>query len=330
MNNINVTINSKYGRFLPVLFAIAILFFAGPASAAEERIKVVTTIPDLADMVRQIGGDLVTAKSIAKGSEDMHSIPMKPSFLLVLNKADMLFEVGLDMEHAWLPDLLYNCRNERIQPGTPGFVNCSARIRSLEKPDHPDRGEGNIHPEGNPHYNTDPRRGRLRALTICDGLCRAYPDRAPTFRRNLEAYLVLFDRKLKEWDILVRPLKGVKVITYHRSWSYFAESLGLDVVGEIEPKPGIAPTPGHLVKLVRLIGAEKVPLIIKEQYYSKKYPDFLREKTGIAVVTLPNMSGGRPEVTGYFNFIDHNIRTLLKALGKPVLSQEEIEKELKK
>ena len=330
MSKIIATKINKSVGFLLALLVLATLLPAGTAARLDERIKVVTTIPDLADMVKQIGGDFVEAKSIARGSEDMHAIPMKPSFLLLLNRADMLFEVGLDMEHSWLPDLLYNCRNERIQPGAPGFVNCSAQIRPLEKPDHADRGEGEIHPEGNPHYNTDPRRGRLMALTVCNGLCRAYPDKEPLFRRNLEAYLTLFDRKLKEWEILARPLKGVKVITYHRSWSYFAESFGLEVVGEIEPKPGIAPTPGHLVKLIRLIRAEKVPLIIKEQYYSKKYPDFLREKTGIAVATLPNMSGGRPEVTGYFNFIEHNIRTLLKALGKPALSPEEIEKELKK
>jgi ABC-type Zn uptake system ZnuABC Zn-binding protein ZnuA len=125
-------------------------------------------------------------------------------------------------------------------------------------------------------------------------------------------------------------LKGTKVITYHRSWSYFVQRYGMEVAGEIEPKPGIAPTPGHLAKLVRLIEEQNVPIIIKEHYFSNRYPKFLSDKTGIKVLTLPNMSGGSPDVEGYFNFIDHNIKALLRALGKPVLSQEAIEKELQK
>jgi len=316
----------KANIFMCLLVILVAALFASPLAAAE--IKVVTTIPDLADMVGQIGGELVKVKSIAKGTEDMHSIPMKPSYLLLLNRADMLFEVGLDMEHAWLPDLLYNCRNERIQPGAPGFVNCSARIEAVEIPDSPDRGEGDVHPEGNPHYNTDPYNGRLTALTICAGLCRAYPKHERVFQGNLERYLKRFDRKLAEWRILARPLKGVPVVTYHRSWSYFAKRYGLDVVGEIEPKPGISPTPGHVAKLVRVIKKTGARLVIKEQYYSNKYPAFLENKTGIKVVTLPNMSGGNAEVSGYFEFIEHNLEAILRALGEPVLSPEEIAKEL--
>ncbi|MEW6747888.1 MAG: metal ABC transporter substrate-binding protein, partial [Planctomycetota bacterium] len=238
-------------------------------------------------------------------------------FLLVLNKADLLFEIGLDMEHAWLPDLLYNCRNDRIQPGRPGFINCSARVKPLEVPGHATREEGEVHPEGNPHYNTDPRNGRLLAITVCEGLCNAYPGHAETFRKNLEPYLATFDRKLEEWKELARPLQGTKVITYHRSWSYFAQAFGLEVAGEVEPMPGIAPTAAHIAKLVQIIQKEKVPLLIKEPYFSERYPNYLAEKTGIKVVTLPNMSGGKPEVEGYFNFIEHNIKALLAALGKP-------------
>lgn len=315
----------RYGTFVLLL---ASLLIAGAAASAADKVKVVTTIPDLADMARRIGGDLLEVKSLTKGTEDMHRIPMKPSYLLLLNKADVLLEMGLDMEHAWLPDLLYNCRNDRIQPGAPGFVNCSARVKPLEKPGSVTRADGNVHPEGNPHFNTDPANGRLTAVTICDGLCRACPEHAGTFRANLKVYLERFDRKLKEWEILARPLKGIKVVTYHRSWSYFVKRFGLEVVGEIEPQPGIAPTPRHLAKLVRRIKSEKAALIIKEQYFSKRYPDFLKSKTGIRVVTLPNMSGGRPEVEGYFKFIEHNIRKLLEACGKPVLSPEKIAAEL--
>ena len=290
--------------------------------------RVVATIPDLADMARNIGGGLLDVKSVTKGTEDMHSVPVKPSLLLVLNRADALLIMGLDMEHAWLPDLLYNCRNDRIQPGAPGFVNCSARIDPIEVPDTPSRSQGEMHPEGNPHFNTDPHQGRLTAITVCDGLCRAFPEDAPAFRANLKAYLARFDRKLREWDILARPLRGTKVITYHTSWGYFAKSFGLEVAAEIEPAPGIAPTPAHIAKLVRLIKQRGVELIVKEHYYSDRYPKFLAEKTGVKWISLPSMCGGAPGTEHYFDFVEYNIKSLLKVLGKPVATPEEIRREL--
>jgi len=315
---------------LAVLLAALALTAAPAASAGGDTINVVTTIPDLADMAREIGRELVSVKSITMGTEDMHRIPMKPSYLLMLNKADVLLEMGLDMEHAWLPDLLYNCRNDRIQPGAPGFVNCSDRIDPIEVPDVPNRIYGDMHPEGNPHFNTDPHNGRRTAVTVCEGLCRAHPEHTEAFCRNRDDYLKRFDRKIVEWEVLARPLRGVKIVSYHKSWGYFAQTYGLDVVGEIELAPGVAPTPAHLVKLVRLIKSEGVALVIKEQYYSDRYPRFLNEKTGVEFVTLPNMSGGSAETEKYFDFIEHNIKTVLKALGKPVLSPQEIERELQK
>lgn len=283
---------------------------------ADEEIFVVTTIPDLADMAEAVGGDLVKVKSIAKGREDMHMIPVKPSYLLLLNRADVLIELGLDNEHAWLPGLLYNCRNEKIQPGAPGFVNCSDGIQVLEKPGQVDRSQGEIHPWGNPHYNIDPTNGRRMVITICKGLCRAYPDHAERFRKNLKAYLDRFDEKLTAWEEMARPLKGAKVVTYHRSWSYLARHYGMEVVGEIEPFPGIPPTPGHLAKLIRKIEQEGADVIIRAPYFSDKYPNLIREKTGVPVVVLYNMSGGTEETDTYLRFIEHNLKTLVDALKK--------------
>ena len=302
----------------PILSAVAALAlaFPGAIAGAGEKIFVVTTIPDLADMAAAVGGDRVRVKSITRGTEDMHRIPMKPSYLILLNKADVLIEVGLSNEHAWLPALLYNCRNERIQPGSPGFINCSAGIRPLEKYADPSRREGEIHPEGNPHYNLDPENGIRMAETICVGLCRAYPDYAETFRANLKAYVNRLRAKIEEWKILARPLAGVKVVTYHRSWSYFVRRFGMQVVGEIEVKPGIAPTAAHLAKLIRKMKQEGARLIIKEPYYGDRVPKLLKDKTGVPYITLPNMSGGSPETATYIKLIDHNIRAILKALGK--------------
>jgi ABC-type Zn uptake system ZnuABC Zn-binding protein ZnuA len=313
--------NIEAGLFKTLALCFFMAVASNPVLGEEERINVITTIPDLADMARNIGGDLVKVRSLTKGTEDLHLIPMKPSYLLILNKADMLIEMGLDAEHAWLPGLLYNCRNERIQPGAPGFINCSAGIRILEKFDDPDRSEGEIHPEGNPHYNVDPGNAPGMARTICAGLCRAYPQHASTFKGNLEAYLKILDAKLEEWRELAAPLKGVRIVTYHRSWSYFVKRFDMVVVGEIEPKPGIAPTAGHLARLIGKIRSEGAELIIKEPYYSNKYPELLEDKTGIPYVNLPNMSGGTTETKTYIDFIAHNIRTMLQALKKKSLDE---------
>jgi ABC-type Zn uptake system ZnuABC Zn-binding protein ZnuA len=295
---------------------IALLAFACTTAWADEEIFVVTTIPDLADMAKAVGGDLVKVKSIAKGTEDMHMIPVKPSYLLLLNRADVLIELGLDNEHAWLPGLLYSCRNDKIQPGAPGFVNCSDGILVLEKPGQVDRSKGEIHPWGNPHYNLDPTNGRQMVITVCKGLCRAYPDHAARFRANMKAYLERLDVKLKEWEAMAEPLRGARVVTYHRSWSYLIRHYGMEVVGEIEPYPGIPPTPGHLAQLIRKIEREGADVIIRAPYFSDRYPELIRRKTGVPVVVLPNMSGGTEETDTYIRFIEHNLKTLVDALEK--------------
>ncbi len=313
---------------LMLLHFLCAFYILSPIADCADEIFVVTTVPDLADMAGEVGGELVRVKSIAGGNEDMHSIPMKPSYLIMLNRADVLIEVGLDNEHAWLPDLLYNCRNDEIQPGAAGFINCSAGIEPLEKHSNPDRMEGMVHPEGNPHYNLDPGNAPQMVRTICEGLCRAYPGHANVFKKNRDAYIELLESRMREWEVLAQPLEGVKVVTYHRSWSYFVERFGIEVVGEIEPKPGIPPSARHLVRLIRSIEKEGAELVIREPYFTDRYPRLLEEKTGITCLTLPNMSGGTKETSTYIRLIDHNIKAMLKALGKPVATAKEISRAL--
>jgi ABC-type Zn uptake system ZnuABC Zn-binding protein ZnuA len=303
---------------IAVLILCAVLFIVPLSSGSEDPLSVVTTIPDLADMAQAVGGDRVKVKSITKGREDMHMIPMKPSYLLILNRADVLIEMGLDAEHAWLPELLYNCRNDAIQPGKPGFINCSAGIPVLERYVDPSRAEGEIHPDGKPHHNLDPENGLIMVRTICTGLCRVRPQDAPVFKANLKAYTDRLEARIRAWKKLAEPLRGVKVVTYHRSWSYFTKRFGLEVIGEVEPKPGIAPTAGHLARLIRSMKDQDARLVIKETYYSDKYPKLIQEKTGVPFLSLPNMSGGTEATATYIDLIDHNLKALLKALGEPV------------
>jgi zinc/manganese transport system substrate-binding protein len=205
--------------------------------------------------------------------------------------------------------------NARITSGQPGNIDCSAGINVLEVPRSLDRAEGDVHPKGNPHYNLDPQNGRIIARNIADGLTRNYPQHKAVFEKNLAAYLADLDKAMARWQGLATPLKGVKFVAYHGDWAYFANRYGLQQIGNIEVKPGIEPTPNHLVGLAQKMQQEKVQVIIYGPQ-SDRYPRQLASQTGAAVVRLQSTGGGTAESDTYIKFIDYNLRGLLAALKK--------------
>ena len=286
---------------------------AAPASA--QSIRIVATTPELADMAKQIGKELVDVESLTRGVEFMHAVPVKPSFVPRLNRAALLVHMGLDMEVSWLPALLETAHNTKIMPGQPGNVDASTGVAVLDVPRSIDRAEGDVHPKGNPHYNLDPLNGKIMARNIADGLARNYPQHRALFEKNLSAYISELDQAIARWQTLAAPLKGVKIVTYHVEWSYFANRFGLQQVGIIEFKPGIEPTPNHLIALAQKMQQEKVQLIIFGPQ-SDRYPRQLAGQTGAAVVRLQSIAGGSSETDTYIKFIDYNLRSLLAALKK--------------
>lgn len=299
---------------------ISVLFIAGALAGFRspleaQQIRVIATIPDLADITKQIGKDLVNVESLTRGVEFMHAVPVKPSFVPRLNRADILVEMGMDLEISWLPSLLEVANNRRILPGQPGNIDCSAGIAVLEVPRTVDRSEGDVHPKGNPHYNVDPVNGRIIARNIAEGLARNYPQHRAVFERNLGAYLAELDKAIARWQGLAAPLKGVKIVTYHQDWSYFANRFGLQSVGMIELKPGIEPTPNHLVALVQKMQQEKAQVVIYGPQ-SDRYPRQLASQTGASVVRLQSTAGALPETDTYIKFVDYNLRSLLAAVKK--------------
>jgi len=291
----------------------AVLGLALPAHA--QQIRVVTTTPELADITRQIGKELVNVESLTRGVEFMHTVPIKPSFVPKLNRADILVEMGLDLEVSWLPALLEVANNSKILPGQPGNIDCSIGISVLEVSRTMDRSEGDVHPKGNPHYNLDPLNGKIMARNIADGLSRNYPQHKALFEKNLNAYLGELDKAIARWQSMAAPLKGVKIVTYHIEWSYFANRFGLQQVGIIELKPGIEPTPNHLVGLAQKMQQEKVQMIIYGAQ-SNRYPQQLASQTGASVVRLQSIAGGSAETDTYIKFIDYNLQSLLAAVKK--------------
>jgi len=283
-------------------------------SAQAQSIRVVTTFPDLADITRQIGKNLVSVESLATGVEDPHGVPMKPSFVPRLNRANLLVVTGLDDEHSWLPALLEVASNPKILLGQPGYVDCSVGIPVLDAPARLDRAEGDLHPKGNPHYLLDPQYAKIAAQNIAAGLTRNFPQHQADFDKNLKAYLAELDTWIGRWEKLAAPLRGVKYVEYHPEWVYFANRYGLKRVGSVELKPGIEPTPNHLVQLAQQIKQEKAQVLIYGAQ-NPRIPQQLQNDTGIKVLRLYTSAGGRSETDTYIKWIDYTVRTLVQAIS---------------
>ncbi len=281
---------------------------------AAGRIRVVTTLPDLADLTRQIAGDLAEVESLATGVEDPHGVPMKPSFVPKLGRADVLVLIGLENEHAYLPALLDACRNPKIQPGKPGYIDTSKGITPLEIPTELSRSEGEVHPAGNPHYNLDPVLGRVMVNTLYDGLVLNFPQHQAAFTKGRDAYLKRLDAKIAEWQELAKPLRGVKFISYHNFWPYFTERYGLKYLGTIELRHGIEPTARHVAETIAMMKKEECRIVVREPQFSDKVPTQIASQTGAKVIKLAIMVGGVPEAGSYIDLIDYNLRTLLQGI----------------
>lgn len=293
--------------------ALAALVFASPALA--DRIRVITTIPDLADITRQIGKDRVSVESLTLGVRNIHSVQMKPSMVTKLNQADVLVLMGLYLEESFLPGLLDVARNPRISPRGIGYIDTSNGVVPIDVPVSLSRRDGDIHPMGNPHYNLDPMMGKLIAKNIARGLSKAYIEQRPFFMTNLEAYTRELDRLIPEWQQTARPLNGVKFVSYHQGLGYFARRFGMNQFGTMEVRPGIAPTPAHLVQLVRRMKEEKIPLVTYGTFPSR-VPERVARETGARLVPVPLYVGGRPGIDTYIELINYLVSNLAKAAGQ--------------
>ncbi len=287
------------------------------AANAETTLSVITTTPDLASIAREIGGDHITVESLAKGYQDPHFVDAKPSYLLKLRKADLFIEVGRDLEVGWAPGLLNNARNARIRPGGPGFVDASTGVSILEADGRVGREAGDVHPLGNPHYWLNPENGLTIAANVRDALERLAPTDAPYFRERYAAFESRLKAAMERWkkEAVALGLTGMKVVTYHRSWPYFAAAFGLDVVDYVEPRPGVPPAPRHVQQLIDLMKAQKVGLLIVEPYFDPKLPARIAQSAGVAMVVLPPSVGASPAATGYLDLFDAQFAIIRKALG---------------
>jgi zinc/manganese transport system substrate-binding protein len=301
------------------LQALALIVFtlaAGTLRAAS-KLNVVTTTEDLAALSREVGGDHITVESIAKGYQDPHFVESKPSFLLRLQKTDLLVVVGLQLEIGWLPPLQTQSRNSKIQVGANGYLDVSQFCKILEIPTGQiTRAMGDVHPLGNPHYWLDPENGRL----IAKGLAGKFAELQPADAAYFQQRYTDFDKRLaaaeKGWEAKMAPYRGRKVITYHRSWPNFCDRFGLNVVDYIEPRPGIPPTPSHTLEVINTMKRENIKLILVEPYFDLRTPNSIAQNTGGEVAQIMPSVGGVKEITNYFQLFDYDINLLVNAFSK--------------
>jgi zinc/manganese transport system substrate-binding protein len=305
-------LHSKFPILAVVLLLCAAVML--PSRAEARKLRVITTLTDLASLTQEVGGDKVDVEALAKGYQDPHFVEPKPSFLLKLRNADLLISVGLDLEIGWLPPLITQSGNGRIQPGSPGYLDASQFAEILEIPQGKiTRAEGDVHPLGNPHYWLDPDNGRRIAKGIATKLSEMDPGDTAYFQQRDQDFEKRLADADKKWVAEMAPYRGRKVVTYHRSWPNFAKHFGLDVEGYIEPRPGIPPTPSHTIQIVNLMKRDNIKIELIEPYFDLKTPNSIASMTGAKVVVMMPSVGGKPEITDYFKLFDYDINLLTQA-----------------
>lgn len=292
----------------------ALLVALGSAPAAAQ-LKVVTSTSDLYDIARQVGGARIQAKHIGEGYQDPHFIEAKPSFVLDLQKADVWAFVGLDLEIGWMPLLIDGARNAKIRMGGTGYLDVSRAIPVIDLPSgNVDRSQGDVHPLGNPHYWLDPDNGKRIAKLFADKFSELDPPGAQAYQANLKKFEGAVDQAARGWATALGQLKGKPIVAWHTSWRYFAEYTGVNIVGFMEPKPGVPPSPSHLAGLIMTMKRTGAKVIIMEPYYDRKTADFVASKTGAQVLVLPPSVGGQKGLDDYVSVMGYDIQTLAKAV----------------
>ena len=296
------------------LLALAVIALLVPAAEAADKIRVVTTIPDLKALAEEVGGKLVDVESLSRGTQNAHELEIRPSLMLKLRRADILVENGLELD-SWADVAVQGANNPNIVRGAPGRVDVSRGIQVLEVPSvRVDRSMGDVHPLGNPHYSLDPGMAPTITQNIVDGLARFAPDHRTEFENNRQAFLKRLDEAMARWTRAMEPLKGAKVVVYHPQWIYLLSRFGLSQAATLEDRPGIPASPGHLTRVIRQMKEERIKVIIVEPWNDLKLASRVADEAGAKAVVLASMVGGVKGADSYIGAIDHNVNALVTAM----------------
>jgi zinc/manganese transport system substrate-binding protein len=278
------------------------------------KLNVVATLPDFGALAREVGGNNVAVTVLAKPTEDPHFVDARPSFVVALRNADVLIEGGAELEIGWLPPLLQNARNPKIDSGKPGRVVGSQGIKLMNVPTEVSRAAGDVHVLGNPHFTTDPIIAKAVALHIAQAFSALDPPNAAAYQANYKTFEATINAKLQQWGAAMLPLKGQPVVAYHDSWPYFAHRFGVTIDIFLEPKPGIPPSPSHLAEVISQIKSQHIKAIIVEPFHDRKIAEKVASETGAKVVDFAQFPGGLPGTDSYVSLIDKLVSGLSAAM----------------
>lgn len=304
----------KFNKTIIYLF----LLFFGISTAAYAVVDIVTSVPDLAAIAKEIGGDKVKVKSLGKGYQNPHYVDAKPSYIVDLNRADFLIYIGLDLETGWLPVLITGARNSKINtPNAGGNLDTSTLVPLLDVATAKvDRSQGDIHPGGNPHFLLDPRNALRVAAGIAERLGEIDPGNKAFYEKNLVGFKSSLNQKISAWNVKLEPYRGTKVFTYHELWDYFINWSGLKEAGTIEPKPGIPPSPKHVANLIRIAESSDVRMVLSANFYPKKTGEQIARAVDIPFLSLPVQVGGEKGIKRYTELIDFIVEGITSNLSK--------------
>ncbi|MEJ5173423.1 MAG: zinc ABC transporter substrate-binding protein [Hydrogenothermaceae bacterium] len=292
-----------------ILISIILTIFIG-FNISKADIKVVTTYPYIASIVKEIVKDKATVENLADGSLDPHFIVPKPSLVVKLREADLVIINGAGLEIGWLPPLINQANNPKINPSSSGFLDLSQFVNLIHKPETVSRSMGDVHPEGNPHFHLDPYNIPVISDVITNKLCRLDVSNCKFYESNNISFKERWNRKLKEWNERLSTLKGKKVVEYHKLFDYFIDRYKLTLIGTLEPLPGIPPNAKHIENLIKITKSDGLDYILQDVYHSHKPAKFLAEKTGVKMIVLPHDIGSVPEVKDIFGLFDEIVRKL--------------------
>src|SRR6266487_1131827 len=284
------------------------------AFSAQAKINVVATLPDLGSLAREIGGDNVSVTVLAKSTEDPHFVDARPSFVVALRSADVLIDGGAELELGWLPPLLQNARNAKLDIGKPARVQASQGVRLMNVPANVTRAAGDVHALGNPHFGVDPIIAKAIAQHIAQSFSAIDPANAAAYDANYKKFEAAINAKLQQWGSALLPFKGQHIAAYHDSWPYFGHRFGLEIDIFLEPKPGIPPSPSHLAEVIGQMKANHVKAIIVEPYHDRRIAEKVARSTGATVVDFAQYPGAFPGTDTYIKLIDTLVSRLAAAL----------------
>ncbi len=291
-----------------------LLILSAFALSAQAKLNVVTTLPDLGALAREIGGDKVDVTTMAKPTEDPHFVDARPSFVVQLRNADVLIDGGAELELGWLPPLLQNARNPKLDVGKPGRVQAAQGVRLMNVPANVTRAAGDVHALGNPHFAIDPIVAKTIAQHIAQSFAAVDPPNAAAYDASFKKFEATINAKLQEWGAAMLPFKGQHVVAYHDSWPYFAHRFGVEIDVFLEPKPGIPPSPSHLAEVIGQVKAQKIKAIIVEPFHDRKIAEKVASATGATVVDFAQYPGAITNTDSYVKLIDTLVARLSAAL----------------